>query len=72
MTDPKSPANIQANNAADAIPEVELDKVTGGATPRKAGENPLDSPASPSNAGNADFAGSGRTVPWAVNSGKAI
>jgi hypothetical protein len=55
MTFPKKNANIQANNATGAISEVELDKVTGGVTPRNAWEDPLDFPASQSNAGNADL-----------------
>ena len=44
MTDSKNPkaADIQANNAADAIPEGELDKVTGGIVARKAGERPVE------------------------------
>ena len=44
VTDTKSPktADIEANNAADAIPEGELDKVTGGIVARKAGECPVE------------------------------
>jgi hypothetical protein len=44
VTDSKNPevADIQANNAADAIPEGELDKVTGGIVARKAGERPVE------------------------------
>jgi hypothetical protein len=44
VTDSKNPkaADLQANNAADAIPEGELDKVTGGIVCRKAGEHPVE------------------------------
>lgn len=44
MTDPKKPnaADLEASHPGHVIPEVQLDKVTGGLVPRKAGETPPD------------------------------